>query len=168
MLVITLAIPFYSALLILIIVIIVYLTDYVVKLIKIDRLKRKNDNQLNLMRSKFIKIITNLDNAKIYKTHIEIKEEPSHGGMITNIGKVLGDYDKNDSVFKKTICHFELTILYEGENLKYRSPKLQIDETTLLFFLNKQKRTIAYLGNQKPREVQLELGFLPDHVLNFI
>ena len=77
----------------------------------------------------------------------------------------LGDKDNSETSKTKIVSKFNLKIKHKGQTLSYESPYLQTDEITLLFLLNEQKTTGAYISPQIPKVMHLDLSFLPKHIL---
>jgi hypothetical protein len=113
----------------------------------------------------YFKIQVSLDGAAILERTLEsvIPPTPSNG-TYSNLGKVLGDEEKYVTQVRK-VCRFQLRINNKTQRLNYKSSLLDIDKVSLSFLLANQKMADAYINNDNPTQIDVDLSFLPQHVL---
>ena len=160
---IILAIPFYAALFIAFCVIVFYLIHFFSSQIAKRKKEKHETRKLNQMLKEYDKIEVDLTHAKLKQMNLQTREEPYPTGMIKGIGMALGDKDNSETSITKSVSKFNLKIKHKGQTLSYESPYLKTDEITLLFLLNEQKTTIAYISPYFPKVIDLDLSFLPKH-----
>ena len=143
----------------------IYMLIYWIRKFLRSKVSRTSMYSYSVPFKNYFKIEVPVDRAAIVERTLEINI-PTSGSFDTysNLGKVLGDEEKHEKLVRK-VCRFQLTINNNSQRLKYRSSLLDIDKISLSFLLANQKMTEAYINNDNPKEVDIDLSFLPQHVL---